>query len=172
MPEDSKKSPSETFSEMMKNFGSAMAEIFNDPKLKEKAREFGESASDSAKALAGRFKDEEVKEKFKDVGKAAKTFGESVSDYFRDDKEKSDSRQSDAQPGGAYSAGTQSTGNQTVAGEEPKKKPENGSGGGISAHPESQHDIDAEKLHQKEDAVDSIKSDGTVKTGSWGASGQ
>ena len=86
MPEESKKSPSETFTEMMKNFGSAMAEIFNDPKLKEKAKEFGESASDSAKAFAGRFKDEEVKDKFKDLGKAAKAFKKGLKDDKDDNK--------------------------------------------------------------------------------------
>ena len=84
MPEESKKSPSETFTEMMKNFGSAMAEIFNDPKLKEKAKEFGESASASAETLAKRFKDEDVKKKFKDAGQAAQDFGKSVGDYFKD----------------------------------------------------------------------------------------
>lgn len=145
MSEESKKSPSETFAEMMKNFGSAMAEIFNDPKLKEKAKEFGESASDSAKAFAGRFKDEEVKDKFKNLGKAAKTFGESVSDYFKEDKEKSGFGQSDAQPGSTYSSGAQPTGSQTSAEEESKKKPENVSGGDGKVQPESLPDIAVEK---------------------------
>lgn len=130
MPEELKKSPSETFADMMKNFGSAMAEIFNDPKLKEKAKEFGESASDSAKAFAGRFKDEEVKDKFKDLGKAAKTFGESVTDYFRDDKDKSESGQSDAQPGTGQPADSQSS-----ADGESKKKLENESGSEASVQP-------------------------------------
>jgi hypothetical protein len=145
MPEESKKSPSETFTEMMKNFGSAMAEIFNDPKLKEKAKEFGESAADSARAFAGRFKDEEVKDKFKDLGKAAKTFGESVSDYFKDDKEKPGSGQSDVQPGSMTSGAAQSTGSQTLAEEESKKKPENGPGSESRVQTESRPDVAAEK---------------------------
>jgi hypothetical protein len=157
MPEELKKSPSETFTEMMKNFGSAMAEIFNDPKLKEKAKEFGESAADSAKAFAGRFKDEEVKDKFKDLGKAAKTFGESVSDYFKDDKEKTGSGQSDAQQGSQTSGGTQSTdsqtsgdaqstGSQTSADEESKKKPENGPGSETTVQTEKNRpDVTTEK---------------------------
>ena len=159
MPEESKKSPSETFTEMMKNFGSAMAEIFNDPKLKEKAKEFGESASDSAKAFAGRFKDEEVKDKFKDLGKAAKTFGESVSDYFKDDKEKSGSGQFDAhpdtQPDSANSASTNSAstnstdtqpaGSQASAEEESKKKPENIPGGEGKTQPERWQGTASEK---------------------------
>jgi hypothetical protein len=83
-----KKSAAENFGDMLKEFGSAVAEIFNDPELKNKAREFGESAKESAKTFASRFKDEEVKGKFKDVGNAAHNFGESVSDYFKSSKEK------------------------------------------------------------------------------------
>jgi len=90
--EQDKKSPGESFADMFKEFGSAMAEIFNDPELKEKAKEFGESASVSAKVFTSRFKDEDVKKKFKDVGKAAKNFGEGVADYFKDDKEKAQNR--------------------------------------------------------------------------------
>ena len=90
--EEGKKSPGESFADMFKEFGSAMSEIFNDPKLKEKAKEFGESASASAKVFASRFKDEDVKKKFKDVGKAAKNFGEGVADYFKDDKEKAQNK--------------------------------------------------------------------------------
>ncbi len=90
--EEGKKSPGESFADMFKEFGNAMSEIFNDPKLREKAREFGESASASAKVFASRFKDEDVKNKFKDVGKAAKNFGEGVADYFKDDKEKTQNK--------------------------------------------------------------------------------
>ena len=110
--EEGKKSPGESFADMFKEFGSAMSEIFNDPKLKEKAKEFGESASASAKVFASRFKDEDVKKKFKDVGKAAKNFGEGVADYFKDDKEKA---QNKAETAAASDSGA------TVE-DEPKKK--------------------------------------------------
>ena len=110
--EEGKKSPGESFADMFKEFGSAMSEIFNDPKLKEKAKEFGESASASAKVFASRFKDEDVKNKFKDVGKAAKNFGEGVADYFKDDKEKA---QNKAETTAASDSGA------TVE-DEPKKK--------------------------------------------------
>lgn len=106
---ENKKSPSESFAEMIREFGSAIAEIFNDPQLKEKAKDFGESATASAKAFAERFKDEEVKGKFSDLGKAAKNFGESVSEYFKDNKEKTE--QKDSQ--------------QETSTENSKKKPEN-----------------------------------------------
>ncbi len=101
MPENnsSKKNPSESFADMMREFGNALSEIFNDPVLKEKARDFGDSATASAKAFAGRFKDEEVKGKFKDLGNTAKNFGESIADYFREDKtEKNSKKNEDKDP--------------------------------------------------------------------------
>ena len=95
--DDSGKSPSEKFVEMMKNFGSAVAEIFNDPELKEKAKDFGDSAAESAKTFASRFKDEDVKNKFKQLGSSARQFGESVSDYFKNGDEKDKSRAESSQ---------------------------------------------------------------------------
>ena len=46
---DSRKNPAETFSEIFEVFGKAISEIFQDPELKEKAREFGKSTAESAK---------------------------------------------------------------------------------------------------------------------------
>ncbi|HHT79421.1 MAG TPA: hypothetical protein GXZ93_06505 [Actinobacteria bacterium] len=91
--ESEKKSAAENFGKMFGEFGSAIAEIFNDPDLKAKSREFAESASESVKAFAQRFKDEDVQSKFREVGKAAQNFGESVSDYFKSDKEKENSEE-------------------------------------------------------------------------------
>jgi hypothetical protein len=71
---------------MMRAFGDAVSEIFDDPNLKQKAKEFTESASESAKTFGGRFKDEEVRAKFREVGRAAQNFGRSVADYFKEDK--------------------------------------------------------------------------------------
>ena len=136
--QEPKRSPSENFADMVKEFGSAMAEIFNDPKLKEKAKELGESAAASARAFAGRFKDEDVKNKFKNLGKTAKNFGDSVSEYFKDDSEKRQSSSEDtpdeepsvSKTSDGETSGGQTPGAQTTAGEntdtgEPKKKPEN-----------------------------------------------
>ena len=72
---------------MFKTFGEAISEVFNDPELKEEAKEFGKSAAKSAEALGNRFKDEDVKAKFRDVGKAAQDFGKSVSDSFKASKD-------------------------------------------------------------------------------------
>ena len=110
-----KQSAAENFGNMLKEFGSAVAEIFNDPELKNKAREFGESAKESAKTFASRFRDEEVKGKFKDVGSAAHDFGESVSDYFRGEKGKNeDSKNEDSK--------NESTQNDSWRGEDLKKE--------------------------------------------------
>jgi hypothetical protein len=88
MPKDKKdKSPVESFSDMVKEFGETISEIFNDPELKKKSKEFAKSAERSAKVFGKRFKDERVKEKFSDFKKAARGFGKSVSDYFKSDEE-------------------------------------------------------------------------------------
>jgi hypothetical protein len=81
------KSPVESFSEMVKEFGETISKIFNDPELKKKSKEFAKSAENSAKTFAKRFKDEGVKEKFGDFKEAARGFGKSVSDYFKSDEE-------------------------------------------------------------------------------------
>ena len=82
----SKKTPADNFGEMLRAFGEAISEIFNDPHLKGKAKEFGESAAESAKTLRSRFKDEDVRNKFRDVGKAAEDFSRSIADCFKDSK--------------------------------------------------------------------------------------
>lgn len=87
------KSPVESFSGMVKEFGEAVSKIFDDPELKDKAREFAKSTEESAKTFGKRFKDEGVKDKFKDFGKAARDFGSSVSDYFSKAEEDKDSSQ-------------------------------------------------------------------------------
>ncbi|MFC2035149.1 hypothetical protein ACFLUJ_03385 [Chloroflexota bacterium] len=81
-----KKTSTEIFADMFRTFGQAISEIFNDPTLKEKAKEFTESAAESAKILGSRIKDEDVRDKFRDVGKAAEHFGKSLTEHFKKDK--------------------------------------------------------------------------------------
>ena len=83
----SKKTATENFGEIFKAFGDAISEIFDDPELKEKAKEFAESATESARIFGHRFKDEEVKDKFRDVGKAAQDFGKAITDCFKAKKD-------------------------------------------------------------------------------------
>ena len=73
--ENPQKTATESFAEIFKAFGDAISEIFDDPDLKEKAKEFGKSAAKSAEALGNRFQNEDVRAKFRDVGKAAQDFG-------------------------------------------------------------------------------------------------
>lgn len=85
-----RRNPGKDFRTMFEAFGKAMSEVFNDPELKEKAKEMGESISKSAETFANRFKDEDVKKKFGEAGEAAKEFGKSMADYFQSDKKSSD----------------------------------------------------------------------------------
>ena len=117
----SQNSPSDNFAEMMKDFGSAVAEIFNDPGLKEKAKEFSQSAADSAKTFASRFKDEDVKKKFKDLGATAKKFGDSMAAYFKDDANKTGSESDGQNPDSAQEAGDSRDNEQEDDQEEPEK---------------------------------------------------
>jgi len=138
----SKSNPSDNFAEMMKDFGSAIAEIFNDPALKEKAKEFGQSATDSAQTFASRFKDEDVKKKFKDLGTTAKKFGDSVAAYFKDDTNKT---------------GSGSTGQDTESGQQPEDSQDD-EGGDDKEEPETTGNQAAAK-----EVISSIeKQDGTV----------
>ena len=93
MPQEEKfdkKKTAENFGEIFKVFGDAVSKIFDDPKLKEKAREFAESATESAKIFGSRFKDEEVRNKFRDVGTAAHDFGRAIADIFKAKKDQKD----------------------------------------------------------------------------------
>ncbi len=83
-----KKTSAESFADIFRAFGQAVSEIFNDPELKEKAKEFTESTVEAAKTFGSRFKDEDVKDKYRDIGKAAEDFGKSIADHFKKDKEK------------------------------------------------------------------------------------
>lgn len=84
--------------DMFDALGDAMSQIFNDPKLREKARELGKAAKESAETLGERFKDEEVKAKFKDVGRAAQAFGKNMADIFTEEKSKDTSAGKPAEP--------------------------------------------------------------------------
>jgi len=98
LPNEQKKTPADNLGDMFDALGDAMGHIFNDPKLKEKARDLGKAAKESAETLGERFKDEEVKAKFKDVGKAAQAFGKNVAGIFTDDKSRDTAAGKSAEP--------------------------------------------------------------------------
>ncbi len=72
------------FKRIFEEFGDAISEIFNDPKLKKEAKNFGNSAVNSAKTFVERFKDEDVKRQFRQVGKAANRFGKKMEKIAKD----------------------------------------------------------------------------------------
>lgn len=76
----------ESFVEIFRVFGQAVGEVFDDPQLRNKAREFADSAANSARTLVDRFKDEDVQARFKEVGKAAEEFGKNVAEIFKNEK--------------------------------------------------------------------------------------
>ena len=82
------KTAAQDFGEMMKKFGANLGEIFDDPKVREKAREFAESVIDAAAKVAqNKVKDEEVRAKFRDVGKVVESLGNSLDKNFSAEKE-------------------------------------------------------------------------------------
>ena len=95
---EQKKTAAGNLGDMFDALGDAMGQIFNDPKLKEKARDLGKAAKESAETLGERFKDDEVKAKFKDVGRAAQAFGKNMADIFTEDKIKDNSTDKPAEP--------------------------------------------------------------------------
>ena len=79
-----RKKAADDLGKVMKTFGETVGQIFNDPELREKAKEFSQSIVNSAaKVIASPSKDNEVKAKFRDVGKAAQTLGKSITDNFK-----------------------------------------------------------------------------------------
>jgi ribosomal-protein-alanine N-acetyltransferase len=78
-----RKKAAEKLGKVMKTFGDTISEIFEDPELREKAKEFSLSVVDAAaKVVNSRIKDDDVRAKFKDVGKAAQDLGRSITDHF------------------------------------------------------------------------------------------
>lgn len=86
------KEAADNFLAIFKEFGDALAEMFDDPELKKKAREFGQSAVDSFKTFGDRFKDEEVRKRFRNVGEAAQRLGQNMADFFKVEKKSEQSR--------------------------------------------------------------------------------
>lgn len=73
----------ESLGKMIKTFGDAMSEIFEDPDLRKKAKEFSQSVMDSAaKVVEGKLKSAQAKKKFRDAGRAARSLGETLVEHF------------------------------------------------------------------------------------------
>ena len=79
------KKAAEALGDLLKKFGTTVSEIFEDPKVKESAKEFAASVVDAAAKVAeSKIKAEEIRKKFRNVGKAAQTLGNSVETHFHE----------------------------------------------------------------------------------------
>ncbi len=84
---DDKQVAAERFGKLIKTFGETVGEVFDDPELREKAKEFAKTAVDAAAKFAdSKIKDADVKARFRTVGKAAQTLGKSLEDHFKADE--------------------------------------------------------------------------------------
>jgi len=78
----SSKSAGDHFEKIFTEFGSAIAEVFNDPKLKKQVKSLGKNTAGSAKTLGKRFQDKDVQARFRNAGQAAKQFGKSLAEFW------------------------------------------------------------------------------------------
>lgn len=82
-----RKAAAEKLGKVFKTFGDAVGDIFDDPEVREKAKEFSSTIVDSAaKVVNSHIKDDELRSKFQDVGKAAQSLGKSVATHFTSDE--------------------------------------------------------------------------------------
>ncbi len=81
------KSTGEKLGDLIIAFGSAMGDVLDDPKVKEKAKDLSKVVVDAAaRAWGDRISDERAKDKVRTVGKAAQDFGKSLEDHFKAEK--------------------------------------------------------------------------------------
>ena len=81
----------EKLGQVVKSFGEAVAEVFNDPELRKKAKEFSQSIVEAAaKVVDSRVEDAAVKAKFRDVGKAAQSLGKTITENFKATEDKTE----------------------------------------------------------------------------------
>ena len=77
------KKDAETLGKMIRSFGNTIAEIFEDPEIREKAKEFSQSVMDSAaKVVEGKLKTAATKKKLRDAGRAAQSLGKTLVEHF------------------------------------------------------------------------------------------
>ena len=83
--------PVEDFRAIFEAFGKAISEVFNDPELKEKAKELGNSIAKSAETFGNRFQMRMSKGNSEKQVRRLKKFGKSIANYFKANKSTSDS---------------------------------------------------------------------------------
>ena len=81
------KKDAESLGKMVKSFGEAISEIFEDPELRKKAKDFSQSIIDSAaKVVESKVRNEAAKRKFRDAGRAAQSLGKTLVAHFDSEK--------------------------------------------------------------------------------------
>jgi ribosomal-protein-alanine N-acetyltransferase len=77
----------ESLGKIIRSFGEAISEIFEDPEVRQKAKAFSQSVIDSAaKVLDSKVKREEAKKKFRDAGRAAQSLGKTLVQQFKSEE--------------------------------------------------------------------------------------
>jgi ribosomal-protein-alanine N-acetyltransferase len=77
----------ERLARMIRSFGDAISEIFEDPVVRQKAKAFSQSVIDSAaKVLDSKVKREEAKKKFREAGRAAQSLGKTLVEHFESEE--------------------------------------------------------------------------------------
>jgi hypothetical protein len=68
---------------VIKSFGDAISEIFEDPNLRQKAKDFSQSVIDAAaKYMESRVTASAAKKKFRDAGRAVQSLGKTMVEHF------------------------------------------------------------------------------------------
>jgi len=81
------KKDAEDLGKMIRSFGNTIAEIFEDPEIREKAKELSQSVIDSAaRVVESKLRSNQSKAKFRDAGRAAQSLGKTLVERFDTEK--------------------------------------------------------------------------------------
>ena len=77
------KADAERLGKVVKSFGEAISEIFEDPEVRKKAKDFSQSVVDAAaRVVESKIRHEEAKKKFRDAGRAVQSLGKTLVEHF------------------------------------------------------------------------------------------
>ena len=81
------KKDAENLGKMIRSFGNTIAEIFDDPEIRQKAKDFSQSVIDSAaRVVESKIRSQQNKAKFRDAGRAAQSLGKTLVEHFDTEK--------------------------------------------------------------------------------------
>jgi len=77
------KKDAENLGQVVRSFGEAISEIFEDPEVRKKAKDFSQSVVDAAaRVVESKIRHEEAKKKFREAGRAAQSLGKTLVEHF------------------------------------------------------------------------------------------